>query len=86
MNTVQQNRVLSLQEFKGEIKAKQLDIKTSDRTGKKYAFNGDTIVANVSKDIDLAKPINVLDMVDTDSGEQWFFIKNETNYTSVGSI
>lgn len=86
-NTTEKNRTLSLVEFKQEVKTKGLNIVKSDRTCKLYAKDDKgAIVATVSKDFDSKQEIEVLDMVDTDSGEQWFFIKNVTSYTAVASI
>jgi hypothetical protein len=86
MSTIQTKRVLTLKDFKAEVKAPKLDLVKSDRTGKVYAKSGDNIVATVSKDIDLTKEVEVLDMVDTDTGETWFFVKNVTSYTALGSL
>lgn len=84
--TTKINKTLSLAEFKTAVKATKLDIVKSSRTGKLYAKNGDSIVATVSKDFDPKQEVEVLDMVDTDSGETWFFVKNVTSYEAVASL
>lgn len=84
MSNIVTKSVVSLADFKANIKAVKLSIVKSDRTEKLYAKNGDKIVASCAKDLNMALPMVVHHMYNDDNKEEWFFLTNETSYTSIG--
>lgn len=91
MKTVETKQVLSIAEFKALVGIKgEMPIVRSERTKKLYAKDSKEpnakIVASCSDTLDTKAECEVREMLDTDSGEEWYFVCNVTKYVAVGSL
>jgi len=80
------NSSILLADYKVKHNIARLDLFKSKKTNKLYACHPDgTFVGMVSEDIDFSKPIAVVSVTDTDSGESWCFLGN-SDRTPVRSL
>ena len=88
MKNVETKQVLSIAEFKALVGIKgEMPIVRSERTKKLYAKDDKgNIVASCSDTLDTKAECEVREMLDTDSGEEWYFVCNVTKYVAVGSL
>ena len=87
MKTVETKQVMSVADFKTLVSADALAIVRSERTKKLYAKDDKgNIVASCSDTLDTKAECEVREMLDTDSGEEWYFVCNVTKYVAVGSL